>query len=343
MSRRTRSTAPRALLIAVALLALFGFTMSRASVAIAQEASPVAGECDAPALPPGSPTPMEASPVAGHDMSQMGTPEAAAASPVAEEAAPEGTPADEAVTAEVTAAINNIINCLNSGNVEGFLALFTPDGLMADFGTSNPYDIIAGDFLEGAMLTNPTVSDVQTYADGSVSAQVDYMEGQYQAVSERLFLVQDEGYWKINDTELLTPQPEGDTAVVGVTMGGEAGEYTFTPNVSSVAQSEVLVLHGINAGAEPHEIAVLRFPEGLTIEQVMADESLQEQVEFIGAVFLEPGQQGDLALVGLEPGVYTLVCFVEAPDGTPHVALGMVTTIEVTAPEPVEPAATPAA
>ncbi|MGH2533844.1 MAG: hypothetical protein ACRDJW_16250 [Thermomicrobiales bacterium] len=345
MSRRTRSTAPRALLIAVALLALFGFSMSRASVAIAQEASPVAGECDAPALPPGSPTPMdEASPVAEHDMSAM----EGAASPVAEAAAPEGTPADEATTDAATAAVMNIVNCLNGGNYEATVALFTTNGLMSIFGTDNPYDVLAGGFLEGTVFTDVQISDVETYADGRISAQVDYFQSRYQAVSETWWLVEEEGYWKLDGFETLTPAPEGDTAVVGVTMGGPDDEYAFIPNVSSIVQPEVLMLHGINAGVEPHEIVVFRFPEDVTTETVIAaieaeDESIFETGEFIGASFFEPGQQGDMALVGLEPGVYTLVCFIPAPDGVPHAVKGMVTQITITAPEPVEPVASPAA
>jgi uncharacterized cupredoxin-like copper-binding protein len=302
--------------------------------------------CDAPALPPGSPTPMEATPEGG--MEGMATPEGMAEEVVeatpADEAAPQGTPADQAVADEATAAVQNVIACLQSGNLEGTVALFTPNGLMAFFFTENPYDVLAQGMLEGApSFEGAQFSDVMTYDDGRVSVQVDYMSSQYQASSERWYLTQDEGYWKLDGVDYLNAQPEGDTAVVGVNMT----EYAFEPNVASVVQPEVLILHGINAGVEMHEIVVIRLPEGMTTEDFTAaasDEAamaeIEQQSEFIGAAFFEPGQQGDLALVGLEPGVYTLVCFIPAPDGAPHFAHGMVTQIEVVAPEPV---ATPAA
>src|SRR3954470_19636036 len=75
--------------VALALVVAQGGAIS------AQDASPVATECVAPALPPGTPTPsMEGSPEA------MGGMEGMEATPAAEPTTPEGTPADEATAAE---------------------------------------------------------------------------------------------------------------------------------------------------------------------------------------------------------------------------------------------------
>jgi uncharacterized cupredoxin-like copper-binding protein len=80
-------------------------------------------------------------------------------------------------------------------------------------------------------------------------------------------------------------------------------------------------------------MAVLKLPEGATIEQVMQDEALQQQTEDVGAVeFLEPGGAQDLALVGLPPGDYALICFFDAPDGKTHAEHGMVTAFTVSPP-----------
>jgi hypothetical protein len=324
----------------IALLVALSLIGSSVAVTSAQEASPSpTGTCDAPALPPGTPTPHEATPEGG--MAGMATPEMAA-SPAVEATPAElaGTPADEATAAEVIAAAQNIVNCLESGNLEAAVALMTPEFILSFFGYTNPYDLLAGGDLEGTTFGNFTAENVLTYDDGSVSVDVTYMQSEYQFVAERWFLVQDEGYWKIDRLVTMQPQPEGDTAVLGVAMT----EYAFTPNAPSVTGQPVVIFHGINQGAEPHEMAVLRLPEGVTVEQLLEDESLFDQVEFIGFNFYEPGQEGDIALVGLDPGVYTLVCFVTAPDGQPHAAKGMYVDIEVTAPEPVEvpsPAASP--
>jgi hypothetical protein len=35
-------------------------------------------------------------------------------------------------------------------------------------------------------------------------------------------------------------------------------------------------------------------------------------------------------MVDMEPGVYTLVCFIDEPEGIPHVMRGMILEFEVT-------------
>jgi uncharacterized cupredoxin-like copper-binding protein len=317
----------RSFAFVIALLVALSLSWSSVAIASAQEASPSpTGTCEAPALPPGTPSPELASPEAEE------VPPEVVASPV-EEATPEvvGTPADEATAAEATAAAQNIVNCIVSGDFESALALMTPEFLLSQFGTGNPYDVLAEGGLEGIAFENFTADNVMTYDDGSVSVDVTYMQTEYQFVAERWFFVQDEGFWKINALVPLPPQPEGDTAVLGVVMT----EYAFTPNAESVEAQEVVMFHAVNDGAEPHEMIVAQLPEGVTVEQLLADESLFEQVEFYGFGFFEPGQQGDIALIGLEPGVYTLLCFVTAPDGQPHAAHGMYVDIEVTEPAPV--------
>jgi hypothetical protein len=320
----------RSFAFVIALLVALSLTGSHLAVASAQEASPSpTGTCEAPALPPGTPSAAvqeEASPEA--EMPEM------AASPV-EEATPVppvGTPADEATAAEATAAAQNVVACIESGDFESAAALMTPEFILGTFGYSTPYDLLAAGDLEGSTFANFTTDNVQTYDDGSISVDVTYMQTEYQFVAERWWFVQDEGFWKINALQSLQPQPEGDTAVLGVNMT----EYAFEPNAPSVEAQPVVIFHGVNAGAEPHEMIVVQLPEGVTVEQLLADESLFDQVQFYGFGFAEPGQQTDVALVGLDPGVYTLLCFVTAPDGEPHAAKGMFVEIEVTAPAVIE-------
>jgi hypothetical protein len=325
----------RSFVFVIALLVALSLSWSSVAIASAQEASPSpVGPCEAPTLPPGTPSPELATPEAEE------VPPEIVATPV-EEATPVvvGTPADEATAAEATAAAQNIVNCIVSGDFESALALMTTDFLLEQFGTGNPYDVLAEGGLEGIAFGNFTAGNVMTYDDGSVSVDVTYMQTEVQFVAERWFFIQDEGFWKIDSLESLPPQPEGDTAVLGVIMD----EYSFTPNVPSVEAQEVVIFHGVNQGAEPHEMVVVQLPEGVTVEQLLEDESLFEQVEFYGFAFFEPGEEGDLALVGLEPGVYTLLCFVTAPDGQPHAAHGMYVDIEVTEPVPIEiPSPSPA-
>jgi hypothetical protein len=322
----------RSLVVAFALLLTMGVTLGRTGIASAQDATPAAGECDAPALPPGTPTPMEEASPEGEDMAGMdhGTPavEDAEAAP-AEEAAPAGTPADDATTAEVQAGAQNIINCFASGNVESVAALLTPAFIQGYFGVPTVYDVLDQGHLEGAPYgEDTTVDQVLTYDDGSVSVDVLYAQSSYQTAAERWTLVQDGGYWKMDNlAPIEAPAPEGDTAVVGVVLT----EYAFAPNVPSVVQMPVITFHLQNQGVEDHEMVLLRLPEGVAFDEVMADEALQEQVEFIGFGFAAPGEESDAHFAGLEPGIYHMVCFVQAPDGEEHVAKGMVAEFEVTA------------
>src|SRR6478735_2281350 len=285
----------RTALAAVALSASMGFMAVGAPVATAQDATPAASptaECVAPELPPGTPTPPEASPEAAMEGMDMGTPAADAASPVAE-ASPVateevGTALEGADAEAATAAVNNLVACVAADPAKA-LALMTPEFLLENFGTENPYDVLAMGALEGLSFQDFTAGNSYSYADGRVGVDVQYKQTAYQVAGERWFLVNDGGTWKL-------------TALTAIT-----------------------------AGTEPHELVVLREPEGVTLDQVTADpESVLSTAEFIGVLYLgEPGEQGDLALAGLEPGKYIAVCGVPNADGTPHYMLGMIAEFEI--------------
>jgi uncharacterized cupredoxin-like copper-binding protein len=50
---------------------------------------------------------------------------------------------------------------------------------------------------------------------------------------------------------------------------------------------------------------------------------LPQEVTYIGAATVTAGNEGQLVLVDLEPGEYTMVCLFPDPDGIPHLAQGM--------------------
>jgi uncharacterized cupredoxin-like copper-binding protein len=311
----------RAALAAAAVTASMGLMAVAAPVATAQDATPATmAECVAPELPPGTPTPMDmASPEA---MPPMMMPEA---SPIAEEEAA-GAPADEATATAAIAAAQNVAACVNSGNYEGAAALLTTELMESEFGTGNPYDVVAAFEGEGFTFGNFTTGAVYAYEDGSVSVDVQYNESQYQVTGERWYLVQDGEYWKLNGFEPITPMVDGDTAVIGVSLT----EYAFTFNVASVVQPEVLQFQVRNDGTEMHELVLFRMPEGATVEDIAADpENTLAEDSFVGATFAAPGEQTDLVLVGLEPGKYVAICFIPGPDGEPHYAHGMIAEFEV--------------
>lgn len=319
-------TGLRPAIAAAALTISMGLMAAVAPMATAQDATPAASptaDCVAPDLPPGTPTPIEASPEAAMQGHDMGTP-MAEASPAAEEqvgTALEGADADAA-----TAAVNNIVACVEADAAKA-LALMSPEFLVEQFGTENPYDVLAMGALEGLAFEDFTTGQAYSYPDGQVSVDVQYKQGSYQVVGERWFLVNDGGVWKLNALTPVTPTVEGDTTVVGVNMV----DFGFEFNVSTIVQPEVLMLHAINAGAEPHEIVIFRAPDGKTFDEISADpETTLSTAEFIGVLYLgDPGEQGDLALVGLEPGKYIALCGVTSADGTPHYMKGMIAEFEI--------------
>jgi hypothetical protein len=99
-----------------------------------------------------------------------------------------------------------------------------------------------------------------------------------------------------------------------------------------------------NNGQEPHHMVVVRLAEGKTMADFQAaamDNKTPDWMSFPGS----PGvvMSGDTATTtaALEPGQYVAICFIPSPDGTPHVAKGMVRPF-VVAGDPVaavEPAA----
>jgi uncharacterized cupredoxin-like copper-binding protein len=260
------------------------------------------------------------------------------ASPAAEEATPAeepvGSPADEATVEAANAFIANMAAC--AGNVEALATLVTANLVNAFGGYESVEAALADGFFED-VPSGAEVSDVTSYDDGSVGVAVSYQQTEYQVVSEEWSLVQEGDEWKLN---AIGAGPrldlEGDTAAVGVKLG-EAGDgtYTITPNATSVVATDVLIFQAINmeGNVEPHELVVVKLPEGADPAGLFDGSVKEEDIEFIGQVaVIEPGTSADMYLVNLPAGVYTLLCFFPNPDGEPHAAHGMVAQFEVTAP-----------
>jgi hypothetical protein len=174
-------------------------------------ASPVAAgrsalpSCDAPELPPGTPTPMEATPAGETDTMDMGTPETAGAEASPSSPMPAGTSADDATTDEVLAWVHNYAICVNVEHTEAVFALLTDQFLLTRFGTTNVHDVMA--LAEFGPMTIESASDVQTHADGHLSVDLVYT-GLYgpptQLTHDRWFLIEDDGYLKLDASENLS-------------------------------------------------------------------------------------------------------------------------------------------
>jgi uncharacterized cupredoxin-like copper-binding protein len=110
----------------------------------------------------------------------------------------------------------------------------------------------------------------------------------------------------------------------------EIGDRSFTLDETLVAGPDV-VLRGSNVSDEDHEMLVLRFTPGYTTADLLraSGPDLPQEVTFFGAATVLAGDDGELVLVDLEPGQYTLVCLFPDQAGTPHLAQGMEATFTV--------------
>lgn len=332
----------RSLVLVVMMLSFVAFAPAAAAQEASPAASPMAVTCDAPELPPGTPTPMEdAPPAAAED-----EPPAPDASPVDEEAPPAaeegaaevempaGTPASEEEVAAVEAAVMNLFACLNEGNFLGAAALMTDNFVQGFLEAPTPYDAAVG--LEEGFQTIEVLStsNPQVYADGSASIEVAFAglyNGPGGVGSARWTFVEEDGYWKL-DNYMDVAVPEGvlpDAVIIDVHLV----DYAFALSQSTIPAETPVIFRTSNTSASgaPHVNVVVTFDEGTTPQQVISGEidPFEASTGFFGAIFLEPGMSGDLAFTGLEPGTYFLVCDVETADGAPHYELGMVAQITV--------------
>lgn len=137
----------------------------------------------------------------------------------------------------------------------------------------------------------------------------------------------------------------GDLPPVGMT----ATEYDFGFTLSTPSlPTGPVVWEVVNVGAQPHEMAVFRFPTPVTpeqfVEQYKAGANVPEDsatpppqpyfgwetIEFVGGVSALSFQQRAWAAYDLAPGHYLAICFLGDPHtGMSHVELGMVQAFTV--------------
>ena len=283
---------------AVALGGALGLGGLGLGLAAAQDATPGTGACVPPAV--GDTVGAEAM-----------------ASPAAETVAAElaATPAGDEIVARAAAAVDNFVACWNSGDLGATLALVTPNLLQGCFGLADAQAAEAAlPELDLGALTLLETGEVATYDDGRASIDVAYMRGDYQHVDARWFMVERDGELLIDQESLLPPRPEGDQAIVGYTIADDATPLAFD-QFTEVGPSPVLVLSGVNNGAERHVVRLVRLAaaEAGAATPVAGEEVATVPAELVavgttvGLIALAPGAREELALVGMPAGAYALV------------------------------------
>jgi hypothetical protein len=136
------------------------------------------------------------------------------------------------------------------------------------------------------------------------------------------------------------PAPPAGPNEVTVT----ATDYAFA--VPETLPAGLTTLRLANAGTETHHLVVMRLAEGKTLADVQAmkpEEKIPEWLSFPGSPgAIAPGDTSVTTAV-LTPGQYVMACYVSSPDGTPHIAKGMVRPFVVKGPAPATPAPEPQA
>lgn len=98
-------------------------------------------------------------------------------------------------------------------------------------------------------------------------------------------------------------------------------DYAFSAD-GDVPRGRVVV-RADNEGREDHEILMVYVPAGVPpIAEQLAGEERRTVASIAQTARLPAGASGGFA-VDLGPGRYAFLCFVEAPDGTPHALKGM--------------------
>jgi hypothetical protein len=126
----------------------------------------------------------------------------------------------------------------------------------------------------------------------------------------------------------------GDSATATTKAGGDtpelailAKEYSFT-TASSVKAGFVKVTLE-NEGKEHHQAQFLRINDGVTPQQLQEAASDTTGAKLLALTTITGGVNGigggetQSAVTELDAGSYLMLCFLEAPDGVPHVAKGM--------------------
>ena len=112
-----------------------------------------------------------------------------------------------------------------------------------------------------------------------------------------------------------------------------ASDYAF--DAPDTLPAGLVTLRLMNHGQAPHHAQLLRMNDGVSFEDFAAD--LQVEGEAALRLVTLTGGPGALSnlkttevTLDLAPGAYALACFIPSPDGTPHLAKGMLKPVTVT-------------
>ena len=301
---------------------------------LAQSGTPTASACQAPmeVFEPAFPPLATAVP---------GTPTAATPVPVATEPVEPGTIAAIDATAIAYAA------CVTANDIETTLLLTTERFLGRAFGggerlSDDDYRLLAS---SGPVIPVDIQSIVNLQFSGmrTVRGDVTFIEGKQLKTELWTFLFEPTptatsdgtgtigtpesaaGVWLLHDVAEVETGELASASRIPVTIR----EGSITVPLQPIVGPD-LVVTGTNAGDEDHELLILRLDgNASTADLLRPADSFPKNIAILGQMTLAPGERDSITLVGLEPGVYTIVCLFPDAESVPHLALGEEATFAV--------------
>ena len=336
-SSRWRSQAAALALLLIASCVAQGFDWSSALAATCEIPEAASSQDRSPAAASAS-TPTRA---AGSSIIEVeGEDEPAAATPISVRVATPVAPAVDPVellNEELMAVAESLAACLSTGDAGTVTELAAERYLGQLFGSSVPFSRDDYVTLAAGLTPVPTrivsLEDVAPSGDDRATALVTQVVGNQLQRAEWTFerapsgeRRSGENKWRLDGERQQPVSAPPGAAPIDV----EIGDRSFTLDERSVSGPDV-VLRGTNVSEEDHEMLVLRLASGYTTADLLraSGPDLPREVTFIGAATVTAGDEGDLVLVDLEPGVYTLVCLFTDPEGIPHLAQGMEETFTI--------------
>jgi hypothetical protein len=243
----------------------------------------------------------------------------------------------ELLSDELTAVAESLATCLSAGDAETVTELAAERYLGQLFGSSVPFSRDEYVAIASELTPVPTriisLEDVTPSGDDRATALVTEIVGNQVLRAEWTFEPAPSGERRSGESRwrLAGERQQPVSAPPGaVPIDVEIGDRSFTLDERTVSGPDV-VLSGTNVSDEDHEMLVLRLASGYTTADLLraSGPDLPREATFIGAATVTAGDEGDLVLVDLDPGVYTLVCLFPDPEGVPHLAQGMEETFTV--------------
>lgn len=134
------------------------------------------------------------------------------------------------------------------------------------------------------------------------------------------------GHWLVDGVRAKTVSAPAGADEVNLTLD----EYEFRPG-GLRADGPDVVINARNRGEEDHEVLVLALANGVTTAAILAEPGadLPRGITVLGQITVSAGETAQLILVGMDEGQYAIVDLLVDANGTPHLALGMEGTLTI--------------